>query len=264
MDVSDISAENIAKAVGGAVERGGNILCCCPIHEATGAHNPSLVLTITKTKRVLFHCRSQNCDAQHFRTIRDYLVQNCGLPRSHVGGNRADEEVHYNYHHLDGSYSWTKTKYFSKSGKKRFRSETWDETTKEWSKSRPKDAALLFNLPAVAKVLADYPDTVLMIVEGEKDAVTAGELGVLATSSADGAGSWRVEDTELLLKLGVRKVVVCPDKDARGIEHGIPSLRCLSRRESRFAGSSCPSSAPRRICQTGRQSRCTPTRCCMS
>ena len=62
MDVRDITAENVAKAVGGTVEREGNVLCCCPIHEASGTHNSSLLLSITTARRILFHCRSQNCD----------------------------------------------------------------------------------------------------------------------------------------------------------------------------------------------------------
>jgi hypothetical protein len=107
MDVRDITAENVARAVGGTVERDGSILCRCPVHEASGTHNPSLVLTITDTRRILFHCRSQNCDAKHFQAIRDHLVK-CGLPRSHVGGNRADKEDRYTYQHPDGTYAWTR------------------------------------------------------------------------------------------------------------------------------------------------------------
>jgi hypothetical protein len=96
MDVKDISPENIARAVNGTVERDGSILCCCPIHEASGQHTPSLVLTITNTRRILFHCRSQNCDEKHFQEIYDYLVKH-GLPHSQVGGNRADKEARYTY-----------------------------------------------------------------------------------------------------------------------------------------------------------------------
>jgi hypothetical protein len=48
MNTSDITAENVAKAVGGKIERDGSILCCCPVHEANGTHNPSLLLSITK------------------------------------------------------------------------------------------------------------------------------------------------------------------------------------------------------------------------
>jgi DNA polymerase I-like protein with 3'-5' exonuclease and polymerase domains len=220
MDVKDITAENVAKAVNGKVDRDGSILCRCPVHEASGTHNPSLVLTITSTHRVLFHCRSQNCDAKEFQIIHDYLVK-CGLPRSHVGGSRADKESRYTYQHPDGTYAWTKTRFVTKTGKKRFRCEVFDETTKQWTSGRPDGMPLLFNLAAVATVLVAYPMTPLLIVEGEKDVNTAGELGILATTNADGAGKWRTEDTQALIKLGARKVVVCPDNDAPGIDHGI-------------------------------------------
>jgi DNA polymerase I-like protein with 3'-5' exonuclease and polymerase domains len=217
----DITIANVATAIGGRIERDGSILCCCPIHEASGTHNPSLLLTITNEGRILFHCRSQNCDRQHFQTIRDHLVKKCGLPASHVGGIRAGKEIRYNYQHLDGSYAWTKTRYVTKSGKKRFRCEVLDEATGQWSTGRPEGMPLLFNLAMIAGILAIYPATPLLIVEGEKDATTAGGFGLLATTNADGAGKWRIEDTQTLIKLGVRKVVVCPDNDGPGVAHGI-------------------------------------------
>src|SRR5262245_37727852 len=198
MDVSDINAANIDKAVGGTVERDGSILCYCPIHEASGKHSPSLLLSITNEHRILFHCRSQNCDAKHFRAIRDHLIK-CGLPRSHVGGSN-QEEIHYNYQNPDGSYSWTKIRYPTKIKRKRFATKTWHEDTKEWTNGRPEDAPLLFNLFGIKQVLAFNqapPPPPLLIVEGEKDVFTAGHLGMLATTSADGAGSWRVEDTRI-------------------------------------------------------------------
>jgi hypothetical protein len=113
MDISNITAESVAKAVGGTVERDGSILCRCPIHEANGAHNPSLVLSITGARRILFHCRSQNCDANHFQAICDHLVER-GLPRSHVGGTR---EVYYHYLDSAGDYAWTKIKRVTKDGR---------------------------------------------------------------------------------------------------------------------------------------------------
>ena len=207
ININNITSENVAKAVGGTVERDGSILCRCPVHEASGTHNPSLLLSITKEHRILFHCRSQNCDAQHFQSIRDYLIKK-GLPRSHIGGNRANKEIRYNYQHLGGNYAWTKTRYATRSGKKRFRCEVLDEATGQWSSGRPDGVPLLFNLAAVASVLAEYLDTPLLVVEGERDAMTAGDLGLLATTNADGAGKWRVEDTQTLIKLGARKVTL--------------------------------------------------------
>jgi DNA polymerase I-like protein with 3'-5' exonuclease and polymerase domains/predicted P-loop ATPase len=223
MDIADITPENVAKAVGGTLERNRrNIICRCPVHETNGSHNPSLVLTITDARRIIFHCRSQRCDDKHFRTICNHLVEKCGLPRSHVGGNRAvQDEIHYAYHHADGAYSWTKIKYFTPGGKKRFVIKTWQESTEQWTTGRPKDAVLLYNLTTIKHVVGQGPAMPLLIVEGEKDVSTAGDLGVLATTSADGASSWRVEDTQTLINLGVTKVVVCPDNDGPGIEHGI-------------------------------------------
>src|SRR5262245_33352865 len=163
MDIRDITAENVAKAVGGTVERDGSILCHCPIHEASGRHNPSLVLSITNAQRILFHCRSQNCDAKHFQAIRDHLVDKVGLPRSHVGGSsHADKEIHYNYQNSDGSYAWTKVRRVTKAGKKRFFCAVWHEDTKQWSTGRPEGAPLLFNLAAIKQVLAAYPATPLL------------------------------------------------------------------------------------------------------
>jgi hypothetical protein len=218
----DITADNIAKAVNGKVERGSSVVCCCPIHEATGTHTPSLVLTITDEKRILFHCRSQNCDAKHFRTICNYLVEKCGLPRSRVGGDsRTPGETRYSYHDRDGGYAWTKIKYFTKSGKKRFTCKVWHEATGQWSDGRPQNVPLLFHLDVVGTALTTCPTTPLLIVEGEKDVVTAGELGVLATTNANGAGKWRIEDTQTIVDLGAKKIIVCPDNDGPGIEHGI-------------------------------------------
>ena len=121
----------------------------------------------------------------------------------------------------DGSYAWTKVKCFTKSGKKRFFCGVRHGDTERWSTGRPEGAPLLFNLAVITSVLAAYPKTPLLIVEGEKDVLTAAGFGLLATTNADGAGKWRVEDTRKLIELGVRKVVVCPDNDGPGIEHGI-------------------------------------------
>jgi DNA polymerase I-like protein with 3'-5' exonuclease and polymerase domains len=222
MDARNITAENVAKAVGGTVERDGSIVCCCPVHEVSGTHNPSLLLSITDARRILFHCRSQNCDAKYFQAIRDYLVEKCGLPRSHVGGSsHAPQEIHYNYQNQDGSYAWTKVRRATKSGKKRFFCAVWHENTKQWSAGRPEGVPLLFNLAAITRVLAEYPTTPLLIVEGEKDVQTAAGFGLLATTNADGANKWRVEDTRKLIELGAQKIIVCPDNDGPGIEHGI-------------------------------------------
>jgi Virulence-associated protein E len=67
-------------------------------------------------------------------------------------------------------------------------------------------------------VLAADPGRPLLIVEGEKDVITATTLGALAVTNADGAGKWTAEDTRTLIALGARP---CPGNDAAGIDHGV-------------------------------------------
>ena len=68
-------------------------------------------------------------------------------------------------------------------------------------------------------------------------------LGVLATTNADGAGKWRVEDARTLIGLGVKKVVVCPDNDGVGFEHGVAVAKSCQGPVSRCAGWNCLNSA---------------------
>src|SRR6476660_1651998 len=88
MEVADINPKSVAEAVGGTVDYSGCIICLCPIHETGGGHSPSLALSITDDRRILFTCRSQKCDRKHAREIMRFLVEK-GLPQSHVGGMRA-------------------------------------------------------------------------------------------------------------------------------------------------------------------------------
>ena len=96
-----------------------------------------------------------------------------------------------------------------------------DEATGQWSSRQTGRNAAPLQSGNGRQRPRRVPGNSLLIVEGEKDVTTAGGLGLLATTNADGAGKWRVEDTQTLIKLGVRKVVVCPDNDGPGIEHGI-------------------------------------------
>ena len=205
MDIADINPKNVAEAVGGFVDRDGSVLCYCPIHEASGVHTPSLVLSITDERRILVHCRSKGCDKKHFREIKAALARK-GLPEEQIGGTRKDKELPaWDYYTAEGVYAWTKQKQISKAGRKSFTCGVWDHGENDWiARKRPADAPMLFNLQAIAPVLAAAPQQVLMVVEGEKDVVTATELGVLATTNADGAGKWRIDDTRTLLGLGLR------------------------------------------------------------
>lgn len=76
----------------------------------------------------------------------------------------------------------------------------------------------LYHAPEIAAAIkADLP--VIAICEGEKDADTATSLGLVATTCAQGAGSWRPHHTATLA--GASNVTIIADNDAPGTEHAM-------------------------------------------
>jgi 5S rRNA maturation endonuclease (ribonuclease M5) len=82
---------------------------------------------------------------------------------------------------------------------------------------KPKDdpdfVALPFHLPRLLK----NPDATVFIVEGEKDVLTLEAHGLVATCNHGGSGAWKECHAEWLAS---RRVVILPDNDAPGREHG--------------------------------------------
>ncbi len=73
----------------------------------------------------------------------------------------------------------------------------------------------LYNAPAVAAAVTNrHP---IFICEGEKDADTAIGLGLVGTTCAAGAGSWRPHHTAALA--GAELVAIVADNDQPGIDH---------------------------------------------
>ena len=92
---------------------------------------------------------------------------------------------------------------------------------KRFAMRRPDGAGgWVWNMAGVRRVLYRLPqlqgqDTVF-ITEGEKDADNLVAIGLPATTSPWGAGSWRQEYANQLVEAGVGRVVVLPDNDEAG------------------------------------------------
>ena len=82
-----------------------------------------------------------------------------------------------------------------------------------WITNLSETRRVLYKLPQIIE--AD-PDSIVYIVEGEKDADLLWSLGCVATTNPGGAGSWRDEYTAFLAE---RDVIVIPDNDPAGKEH---------------------------------------------
>jgi hypothetical protein len=86
------------------------------------------------------------------------------------------------------------------------------KTEKGWGWGKPGGLLTLYRLPD----LLARPDETVFVVEGEKTADAAAEIGLLVTTSALGAGKSGQSDWS---PLADRKVVILPDNDAAGKAH---------------------------------------------
>ncbi|MCI0458977.1 MAG: hypothetical protein L0Z62_18620 [Gemmataceae bacterium] len=84
---------------------------------------------------------------------------------------------------------------------------------KGWVHSLGNVRRVLYRLP---ELLAADPSRLVFVCEGEKDVDTLLDLGLVATTNAQGAGKWRPEYSPFLAG---RPVVILPDNDRPGREH---------------------------------------------
>jgi putative DNA primase/helicase len=75
------------------------------------------------------------------------------------------------------------------------------------------------------ELLESPADTLVYIVEGEKDVLRLAGLGIIATCNAGGAGKWRDAHAE---HLAGRSVVVLPDNDDAGRKHAQQVAKTLN------------------------------------
>lgn len=123
----------------------------------------------------------------------------------------------YDYRDASGALIHQKIKFEPKDFRQR-----WPDGKGRWLWKKPKDApAVLYNL---AKLLeAKAKGETAYVLEGEKDVDRAKTIGVVATSTVEGAAKegqrpkWRTEYTEQLA--GFRRVVLTPDNDPAGRAH---------------------------------------------
>lgn len=59
----------------------------------------------------------------------------------------------------------------------------------------------------------------VFITEGEKDADALARIGIPSTTNAFGAGNWSADLSRLLYDTGIRRAVVLPDNDEKGLAH---------------------------------------------
>jgi DNA polymerase len=104
--------------------------------------------------------------------------------------------------------------------KRRFFHEHWNGST--WIPEKPPGGPIPFRLP---QLIQAAPDEIVVITEGEKDALTAVGLGFVATCNPGGAGKF---DENLARWLtGKMQVIICEDHDQAGEAHAAKTADML-------------------------------------
>lgn len=121
----------------------------------------------------------------------------------------------YDYVNEDGELLFQKVRYVNEFGKKKFlQRKPTGKKNPEWDYSIGDVPKVLYNLPAVLRAVeAGQP---VWVVEGEKDADTLIEKGIIATTTPNGAGTWLQIHTKALAGAVVE---IIADNDEPGIDH---------------------------------------------
>lgn len=222
-----------ATACGGAVkEVGAETLCNCPAHDDT---NPSLNVRLADNGNLLVKCRA-NCSNTAIVeaigwTMRDLMragTNQTGTKKKPAKAKKSypsiEDIVHAAARWKNGAAESCHT-YQDGSGRDVFgviRVRKPDGTKEVPQFRREGDAWVfggigknrpLYNLPAIQELQAG---AAIAFFEGEQKADLSSQLGLVATSTSQGAGNGKLSDFSPLCDL---RVLIFPDNDEAGIKH---------------------------------------------
>ena len=243
-----IGLQNMLDRLGGAKEkRGDEYLCLCPCHED---HHPSLWVKETE-KGIMMTCRAGCRNDEICAKVGIKMGQ---LFRDPPSGNtrqwkskqqnpapsparsksknltpfsNVQEAYHdlgqvvkvYPYTDTAGKLRFEVVRILKKDGDKTFRQHRplHPPARFPFVKEVPHDVrrGILYRMPELAA--AKEADSTVYVVEGEKDADTLAQMGLMGTTCPGGSGKWDADHSEQLRDVDV---VVLPDHDAPGYKHG--------------------------------------------
>ena len=225
-----MQAEQIAQALGNAKRVNGQWVASCPVPghgQGKGDRNPSLSISDADTDAmVLFKCHG-GCDQDAvFKAVKDMGLLPELPPRPHpldnlkpftpavstlppTNPNNLEHEWHYTDE--DGSTLFIKQRF--KTNTEKGKDYRLVRVMPDGSRvNRLGDARIVpYNLPAV--IAAVESGRAIYLCEGEKACDALIGLGVVATTSHAGSGSWPSELTQYFINANV---VVVPDNDQPG------------------------------------------------
>lgn len=196
----------------GVSETGNGWQARCPCRHDD--ENPSLsVSEDERTGNILVTChRGSPCSSKEICESMG-LTQAALFPPQKRTKEKLELVKTYDYTDEQGNLLFQKLRYVDGSGKKTFRQRKPDGRG-GWEYSLGDTPKVLYNLPTVITgVKEGYP---IWVVEGEKDADTLTDMGIIATTMPGGAGKWLPIHTEALAG---GEIVVVTDNDEPGMAH---------------------------------------------
>lgn len=230
---------------GNRVQRRGNTATAqCPAHPD---RTPSLSINVSQDGKALLHCHAgcstgdileainlppqvlfpdyqPNPDATivHLHHLRAWDPTKPTQPPPPPRNTSRHKTHHWDYLHPDGTPAARIVRYNeidNDTGEiigKTFTQHAADGNG-GWEPTLNGTQVPLYNAPNIAQAIT--AGTPIVICEGEKDADTAIQLGLTATTNAAGAGAWQPHHTAQLA--GATTVTVIADNDPPGITHAL-------------------------------------------
>ncbi len=170
----------------------------CPAHEDT---RPSLSIASGDGGRVLVKCFA-GCETTAVMEALGLGLED--LMPEDVAPERLRIVAQYHYADEQGKHLYDVLRYAPKCFKQRRADGAW---------TMGDVRRVLYRLPEL------HGQSLVFIVEGEKDADRLASIGLIATCNVGGAGKWREDYTEQLLNAGAQHVIILPDRDDAGRLH---------------------------------------------
>jgi hypothetical protein len=224
-----MQAEQIAKALGNAKRTGQGWLASCPLPthgQGNGDKNPSLSISDGEDGKPLFKCHG-GCE-QHdvFEAIKNFGLLPDLEPRpeplSSLKPLQTSLEQEWHYTDEDGVTQFIKQRYKTNDHKgKTYKLLKVDDQGKRHATMLGANI-VPYNLPALEE--ARELNKVVFLTEGEKAADALSSIGMTATTTHAGAGSFPEDAIQYFVNLNI---VIVPDCDKVGWEYAKKATKAI-------------------------------------
>lgn len=217
MPVTDPVHEFLGLLKGVVTNGQGKWKAYCPVHEASGEHDPSLGITTGSDGRVLLKCLA--CDATQVQIVHavNWTMAKLFPPRENGRGSKRrpgeKKTADYVYRDSDGIVVYRAERWENKDGTKTFR-QSRPTGNGGWKPGVKGITRVLYRLP---ELLAAPEGSKVFIVEGEKKVESLMAWGLIATCNVGGAGKWNKSYGK---NLAGHDVIILPDNDPTNPETG--------------------------------------------